>query len=1098
MEANRTLVAEPNIPDSTSTTMSGTRHIARLTSAALQATVMVALKHDWSDEVQYTIDEPHQGNSTLLLVLDQWSHLLNTAERPYCIIPSGAFMGHILALPVYTAAGLWVGTIWALDADQREWTIRDQTLLQDAAEALRADFSLQASQAALHQLQLEKTIILNSIRDMYVVVDRQWNIVEINPRILQITGLTYSQIVGHQLWTLLPATVSSVSYQRLHAAMHLGETVTFEEFVAPAMMWCLVNAIPTAEGLAMYVQDITLLRQTQHELQVAEGWLHVFFSQSLDGCVLLMFDPPVAWTDAAHKDALLDEVFAHNYVAQVNQSLLDQYGFTREQFSMLTLNDWYADNLARGKALIRTLLDRGTGHFEMFQQRVDGTIFWLEGSCVCLYDHAGRIEGFFAVQRDKTQSRHEAAARQFLLEASTTLANLVEYQETLQRICALAVAHIAEWCVVTLRDENGTISSIATAYQNASRSPVLRELHQPTLSNQILLAGASEVLRTDKTIFLPELTPATLAVLNDPSLVALPDALSLRSMIIVPWHMAAQVRGTLALVSVNLSRRYTQQDVALVEDLAHRIDQALEKDALSKQSQHAFQTLNETLAVLNTILATAPIGFSFHDINRRYVLINEALARINNRSIADHIGKTYYDVMSSQEALWADSMMAQVIETGEPQINLEIDEDSIRPNNLHRHWLVSLYPVRSHPDTLIGVGTLVVEVTHLKQLEAQFIHSQKMESIGRLAGGIAHDFNNLLTAILGSAQLALMHVAPDTAIHADLLDIEHAGRRAADLTQQLLSFARKQVIDVQVLNPNRLIDDVKKLLQRVLGENIQLVTVLADDIGFIRADASQISQVLLNMAVNGRDAMPYGGVLTIETVRVEADTLEPGVQSELPDCPCVLIIVRDTGMGMTAEIVEHIFEPFFTTKPPGEGTGLGLATGYGIIKQHGGTIVVASQPQHGTTFHIYLPSVAETSVPEPLFVVPAVVAAGNETILVVEDEPAVRSIVVRTLQNIGYRVLEAANGVEALALLATQPEITIDLLFTDLVMPRMNGRILAARLRERYPAIRTIFASGYADPVFNISETAAEITFLPKPFTPAILAALIRETLDKP
>jgi two-component system, cell cycle sensor histidine kinase and response regulator CckA len=383
-----------------------------------------------------------------------------------------------------------------------------------------------------------------------------------------------------------------------------------------------------------------------------------------------------------------------------------------------------------------------------------------------------------------------------------------------------------------------------------------------------------------------------------------------------------------------------------------------------------------------------------------------------------------------------------------------------------------------------------------KHLEEQLRQSQKMEAIGRLAGGIAHDFNNLLTAIIGYSQLLLSRLNEDDPMRMEIVEIEKSGRRAASLTSQLLAFSRKQVIQPRVLDLNSVISDLDKMLRRVIGEDIDLINVLNRTLAPVKMDPGQVEQIIMNLAVNGRDAMPRGGRLIIETRNVEFD--EHFTESEvlIPPGSYVLLSVSDTGCGMDIETQARIFEPFFTTKPAGKGTGLGLSTVYGIVKQSGGDICFQSEPGRGTTFRVYLPTAdgrVEAVSPRSTTVV---ALPSSETILIVEDEETVRKLTHQVLKMQGYTVLEACDGTEALSI-CDQQDVTIDLMLTDVVMPRISGAELAKRALSMRPEMKVMCMSGYPDTsTIDHGEFDPSIPFLQKPFTPSALARKVREVLD--
>ena len=383
-----------------------------------------------------------------------------------------------------------------------------------------------------------------------------------------------------------------------------------------------------------------------------------------------------------------------------------------------------------------------------------------------------------------------------------------------------------------------------------------------------------------------------------------------------------------------------------------------------------------------------------------------------------------------------------------------------------------------------------------KKLEQQLQASQKMEAIGRLAGGIAHDFNNILSVILSYTEFALRELREGDPLKDDLLEVKKAGESAAVLTRQLLAFGRKQLLQPVPLNLNRVAEGVEKMLRRILGEDIDFVQVLAPDLGVVRADRGQIEQVLMNLVVNARDAMPDGGKLTIETSNVDLDEEYAAQHVSVKPGPYVRLAVTDTGCGMDEQTKTQMFEPFFTTKEKGKGTGLGLSTVYGIVKQSGGNIWVYSELNLGATFKIYLPrefSVKATATPLRTILKPA---TGTETILIVEDEEALRKVARRSLEAAGYTVLTASAGDEAL-LTSAQHAGTIHLLLTDVVMPRTGGRALARAFLKTRPSAKVLYMSGYADNAFVHHGVVEEGThFIGKPFTATEIARQVRMVLD--
>ena len=392
-----------------------------------------------------------------------------------------------------------------------------------------------------------------------------------------------------------------------------------------------------------------------------------------------------------------------------------------------------------------------------------------------------------------------------------------------------------------------------------------------------------------------------------------------------------------------------------------------------------------------------------------------------------------------------------------------------------------------------------IDITEKKKLEAQLAQSQKMEAVGTLAGGIAHDFNNLLTIIIGNADFALMDVIKDESLRKGIEEIKKAGKRAASLTRQLLAFSRKQVIKPEVIDLNKGINETKNILKRTIGEDIEFLTVLKPELWKVHADSGQIDQIIMNMVVNARDAIPQGGKLTIETANADLDKnyfQERGIKGEKPG-HYVMLAISDNGKGMNKETQKHIFEPFFTTKEVGKGTGLGLSTVYGIVKQNNGFVWVYSEPGKGTTFKVYLPKVKGDVEPEEKEQIPVGDFSGSEIVLIVEDDDGLRKFTQEVLQSYGYRVLVAENGEDALRV-GKDHAGPINLLLTDVVMPKMGGKELAERSQPLYPRMKVIYMSGYTDnAILHHGVLLPELNFIQKPFTPKGLARKVREALDE-
>ena len=485
-------------------------------------------------------------------------------------------------------------------------------------------------------------------------------------------------------------------------------------------------------------------------------------------------------------------------------------------------------------------------------------------------------------------------------------------------------------------------------------------------------------------------------------------------------------------------------------------------------------------------------GFALHEIvcdpagrpvDYRFLQINPAFERLTGLKREVVIGKTVREILPHIEPVWIERY-GEVALTGKPARFVEFSAD------LNRWYETTAF---SH-----GKGQFAAifsDITERKTIEERLRQSLKMEAVGRLAGGIAHDFNNLLTVINGYSELILNTLPEGAPLRKEVEEIRGAGERAEALTRQLLAFGRKQVLQPKVLDLNAVLAGMKTMLGRLITENIDLLIVPGKDLGNVKADAGQLGQVIVNLALNSRDAMPGGGRLTIETMNVDLDKTSLAMNPSLAPGPYVLLSVSDTGAGMDEETRAHAFEPFFTTKEKGKGTGLGLSTVHGIVHQSGGQVSIYSEAGKGTTIKVYLPLTggeAEAAAAPALDLLPV----GRETILLVEDEEAVRQLVKEVLVQRGYTVLEAQDGAEAISV-CSRHEGPLDLLVTDVVMPRMGGQEIAARLASRRPGMKILYMSGYTDnAIVHHGVLDPGTAFLQKPFTPDALARKVREVLD--
>ena len=503
---------------------------------------------------------------------------------------------------------------------------------------------------------------------------------------------------------------------------------------------------------------------------------------------------------------------------------------------------------------------------------------------------------------------------------------------------------------------------------------------------------------------------------------------------------------------------------------------------------------NEKNRQLSAIFEQTADAIIITDIQGTILQVNRAFEQMTGYSGEEVIGKTPRILKSGKHEAALYNHLWKTILAG--RTFRMIFQNKKKDGTLYQENQ-TITPIKNNQGEITHFVAIGKDVTAEKKLQDQLYQAQKMEPIGQLAGGIAHDFNNILVTIQGYADFISKSVDKESTVYSDVQEIIHAGQRAAALVKQLLAFSRKQLIQPRVVNLAETLVGFQKMLRPILMENIEIVAVPAPNLGLVYVDPHQIEQVLLNLAINARDAMPNGGKLTIHAHNVRLDKHYAETHGEVTPGDYVAISIGDTGTGMTPEVKAHIFEPFFTTKGLGKGTGLGLATCYGIIKQHNGHLSCYSEEGQGTTFRIYLPRIynqEETIVSEtPL----GKIAGGHERILLVEDEAMVRRFVESSLRNLGYQVLSVAYPDEALRILLENPAPPIDLLLSDIIMPKMSGKALAMEARKHFPNLKILFMSGYTgeqlsgDGILN-----PDVNFLEKPFTHEVLAAKLREILD--
>jgi two-component system, cell cycle sensor histidine kinase and response regulator CckA len=553
----------------------------------------------------------------------------------------------------------------------------------------------------------------------------------------------------------------------------------------------------------------------------------------------------------------------------------------------------------------------------------------------------------------------------------------------------------------------------------------------------------------------------------------------------VPLKAGTRTFGALVVQTYSKNRRYGEQDKEILTFVSQQLASAIEH----KKNE---QALRRSEARYRSLVQSSVYGIFRSSLEGKFQDVNAALIAM-------------LGYQSAEEVLALDPTKDVFVHAEDQARLMEEFRRTGRMDGIEVKWKrkdggpvtvrISGRAVSSADEPADVLEAIAEDVTERRVLEDQFRQAQKMEAVGRLAGGIAHDFNNLLMVIGGYTEVVLTQLEADHPLQAKAQAIQQASDRATTLTRQLLAFSRKQLLELKVVDVNAIVEDMERLLRPLIGENVELTTKLAPEVGRTRADAGQLEQVLMNLVVNSKDAMPKGGRIVVQTQNVSLDNSYRREQTFIRPGKYVMLSVSDNGMGMSKETQSRIFEPFFTTKEKGKGTGLGLSTVYGIVKQSGGYVVVQSEFGSGTTFNIYLPRVEEALEAHGAAPVSRAADGGSETILLVEDEESVRQLVRETLESKGYRVLEAENGQAGLEAAAAHPG-AIDLVITDVVMPEMSGRDLAQRLVKERPATKVLYLSGYTEDAI-VSEGTIESgkAFLQKPFSLQSLSRKVREVL---
>ena len=780
--------------------------------------------------------------------------------------------------------------------------------------------------------------------------------------------------------------------------------------------------------------------------------LEEMFQLSPDGLCLV---------DEDHRILLANSTFAQMFGYQTSEVLGERLGTLVVPSERLAESRWLIEEVANGKTMT----------LETLRRNKDGSLLSVSVTCAPLM-REGKATGYCARYRDISDRKRVEALSSALYRVAEKSSSLHDLQQFLAAVHDIVkeLIYARNLYIAHYDPETGLVHyPYFVDEQDAPPSP--HKMGQ----------GLTEyLLRTGEPLLA---TPEVLHALEERGDVAQKGSRSL-DWLGVPLKVGNHTFGALVVQTYSKDIRYGERDKEILTFLARQLASVVE----IKRNE---QALLRSEARYRSLVQSSVYGIYWSSMEGKFLDVNPAL-----------IAMLGYG--SAQEVLLLDPE-TQVFAQAEEHARLigEIRRAG-RLDGMEVKWKrkdgstitvrISGRAVSNADEPADALEAIAEDITDRRMLEDQFRQAQKMEAVGRLAGGVAHDFNNLLMVISGYTEVILSKLGAHHPLHEKGEAIQQAADRATTLTRQLLAFSRKQLLELKVVDVNTIVEDMERLLRPLIGENIELITRLAPEAGHTRADAGQLEQVLMNLVVNAKDAMPDGGKLIIQTQNIRTDETSRGGPTFIPPGNYVLISVSDTGVGMDKETQSRIFEPFFTTKELGKGTGLGLSTVYGIVKQSGGYLLVQSDAGHGSTFQIYLPRVEEAAQTHAA-TAPHAAAGGSEMLLLVEDEESVRELVRDTLVGKGYRVVTAENGEAGLAA-AAKHDGTIDLVITDVVMPGMGGREMVRRLTKSHPRVKVLYLSGYTEDAV-ISEGAAEgdTAFLQKPFTLQHLSRKVREVL---